>query len=132
MTNAAPQIRQRLKDRRAAAAWWGVLALLVQVLVPLGQAVPVMGADGLPRTVVLCSAAGARSVPLPGAPSSEPAPSCAVCLAYGAGSATILPATPAVPFPPALAGTRIDQPVAALAHGLMPGLPRARSPPMAV
>lgn len=132
MTDATPSFRQRLKDRRAAAAWWGVLALLVQVLVPLGQAVPVMGADGLPRSLVLCSAMGARTVPLPGAPSPEATPSCAVCLAYGSGSATLLPATPAAPLPPAVAGTRIDQPVAALAHGLMSGLPRARSPPMVV
>ncbi|MFA7429660.1 MAG: DUF2946 family protein [Rhodospirillaceae bacterium] len=132
MTDTALPFRQRLKDRRAAAAWWGVLALLVQVLVPLGQVVPVLGADGLPRSLVLCSATGARSVPLPGAPSPEAAASCAVCLAYGSGSATLLPATPAAPFPPALAGTRIDQPVAVLAHGLMAGLPRARAPPMAV
>lgn len=134
MTETASSLRARLKERRAAAAWWGVLALLVQVLVPLGQAVPVIGADGVPRTLVLCSAtAPGRTVPLPGsqpgpAP-SDAAKSCAVCLAYGAGSATALPAMPVLPFPPAGAGACIDHPAADRAHARTQGLPQARAPP---
>ncbi|MGC2856798.1 hypothetical protein ACM64Y_15100 [Novispirillum sp. DQ9] len=132
MTETAPSFRTRLRERRAAAAWWGVLALLVQVLVPLGQAVPVIGADGLPRMLVLCSATPARSVPLPGSLPSDVAQSCAVCLAYGAGSAADLPATPALPFPPAGQGACIDLPTTAHASGLTPGLPQARAPPVIV
>lgn len=137
MTLSAPTLRHRLNDRRAAMAWWGILALVVQVLVPLGQAVPVagaVGADGLPRSLVLCSADGLRSVPLPGsgAPARPDASACAVCLAYATGAATDIPNTPAQPFPPAAAGVRIDQPTVLLAQGLMPGLPRARAPPAIV
>ncbi len=134
MTRSAPTLRQRLNDRRAAMAWWGLLALLIQVMVPLGQAVPAVGADGLPRSLVLCSADGLRSVPMPGsgAPARPDASSCAVCLAYAAGGATDIPNTPAQPFPPAAAGVRIDQPAILLAQGLTPGLPRARSPPAVV
>lgn len=133
MTEAAPRVRHRMTDRRAAAAWWGVLALVVQILVPLGQAVPVVGADGLPRMLALCSATGPRAVPLPG-PAGQPSPSeaqspCIVCLAYGVGAATLLPASAVPPFPPAGAGQRLDAPAATLAHGLTPGLPRARGPP---
>lgn len=131
MTEAAePTLRTRLEERRAAAAWWGVLALLVQVLVPLGQAVPVVGMDGLPRTLVLCSATGAGSVPMPGSVPSDAAKSCAVCLAYGAGSAVALPATPVLPFPPAGAGTCIDPTATDRAHAQTPGLPLARAPPV--
>jgi len=119
-------------------AWWGILALLVQVLVPLGQAVPVAGADGLPRSLVLCSADGLRSVPMPGStvPARPDAPAaasgCSVCLAYATGATTDIPNTPVQPFPPAAAGVRIDQPTVLLAQGLRPGLPRARSPPAVV
>lgn len=137
MTPCAPTLRHRLNDRRAAVAWWGVLALLVQILVPLGQMVPAAvtgaGADGLPRTLVLCSADGLRGVPLPGAPARPVDTSaCVVCLAYATGAATDIPNTPVQPFPSAAAGVRIDQPAVLFAQGLTPGLPRARAPPAVV
>lgn len=136
--NRALPLTQRLHDRRTIAGWWGVLALLLQILVPIGQAVPAGATvDGLPRTLVICSVlAGARTVPLPGSATPMPADTagttCAVCLAQGIGGACDLPPAVAWTFPPSGSGAVFDHSLISLAHGVPPGLPQARAPPMTV
>lgn len=127
--------RRHPSDRtpsRVLAAWAGLWALLLQIMVPLGQAVPVVGADGLPRTLVICSATQPRAIPGPAAEAPAPGAeraACAVCLAYAAGAGTDLPAAVVPPRPPATTAA-LTLPLADAVHGgMVPGLPRPRAPP---
>lgn len=119
------------------ASWLGVLALVLQTAIPLGQAIPVStGFDGLPRTLVICSAQGTRTIPLPhsGAADRQTAQTaaCVVCLSHAAGAGLDLPATAALPFPPAGGSFVLPHGAAGRAPGIVPGLPQARAPPVFV
>lgn len=120
--------------RHVLAAWAGVWALLLQIMVPLGQAIPATGADGLPRTLLICSATQPRSVPGPGsqAPVVPKAGACVVCAAHAAGDGAAAPSAVTLPSPPAVPMATLDPLPSALAGGVMPGLPRPRGPPRLV
>lgn len=117
--------------RRVLAAWTGVWALLIQIMVPVGQGVPVIGANGLPQTLVICSTLQPRTIPGPGsqAPVQPDPRSCAVCLAFAAGNGTDLPSAIAAPPPPALLTMAFDPRPHTVLPGRMPGLPLSRGPP---
>lgn len=136
-----------LTRRRHHAAVAGLLALFLQVLVPLGQAVP-MGTDahGLPRSLVVCSAnGGLRTVPLPAAVSTSTGSSaasngfasgvnpvsaaCSVCLAYAAGGHLTLPPSVPLPLPRDMPTETILPTALALTVGAVDGLPQPRAPP---
>ena len=123
----------RLTPRRVLAAWTGLWALLLQIMIPVGQAVPVIGADGLPRTLIICSAMQPRTIPGPGAetpaPDSGRSSSCAVCLAFATGASTDLPAAVTLPLPPVATAALTPSSATAVHDGLIPGLPRPRAPP---
>lgn len=116
------------------ASWLGMLALAFQTAIPLGQAIPVStGADGLPRTLVICSAQGTRVVPI--APTSDSrgaaeAASCVVCLSYAAGAGLDLPPAAALPVPPVGGGTLLTSLASMVAGHPSAGLPQARAPPV--
>lgn len=137
--------------RRFHAAMAGLLALLFQVLVPLGQAIPLAsGSDGLPRTLVVCTAnGGLRTVPLPTAqtPASSTATNgplanagpqsglsplaaaCSVCLAYAAGGHLTLPPLVVLPLPQNGHQDTIFPTALALTVDTFGRLPPARAPP---
>ncbi len=127
----------RLTPHRVLVAWTGLWALLLQILVPVAMAIPVApGPDGLPRTLIICSAMQPpRTVPVPG--SETPAPdsgrsttTCAVCMAFATGSTTDLPATVELPTPLAARVDLTPSFATAVHDGQITGLPRARAPPV--
>lgn len=130
-----PMTRHRTSWGRGAAARFGLWALFLQILLPLGQGVPLPATgDGLPRHLVICSAnGGLRTVPLPGTPASQNSTSaqngCAVCLAYAAGGHLTLPPPLPEPLPRLAALARIDQTAFDLARHQSLELPQARGPP---
>ncbi|WP_404382835.1 DUF2946 family protein [Caenispirillum salinarum] len=73
------------------AVWLASVALLLQIVVPLGQAVPLpVGADGFPRSLVVCTAYGPRAMTPDqqdargrAASPSGASHSCPVCTALG-------------------------------------------------
>lgn len=85
---------------RSLAAWMGVLALVIQMLVPLlHQAAQTMAGDGfLSRLVVLCTAEGPKVVsiadhgdaPLPLAPQSR-MQTCVLCVGHQLADASLPP-----------------------------------------
>ena len=141
---SAARGRASFARRRFHAALAGLLALLFQVLVPLGQAIPVAsGSDGLPRTLVVCTAnGGLRTVSLPssqagssaqhGALTSLPpqvAAACSVCLAYAAGGHLALPPLVVLPLPQDdHQASTLSQALAFTVQAVNP-LPPARAPP---
>lgn len=121
--------------RRVLAAWVGLWALLLQVMVPVGQAVPIRGADGLPRTLLICSALQPRTVPGPGSQGSDQRSdprACAVCMAFATGASSDLPTTVALPPRPAPVTAAFARRPDSHAPGRLPGLPQPRGPPPAV
>jgi len=96
-TEAAVPLRMCGNSRRryrSLAAWLGVFALLVQGLMPMGQAVP-LAAVGDPAFLILCTGYGTRALPSePGQSAPESRPwSCAVCQASAIGDSLVAPAT---------------------------------------
>jgi hypothetical protein len=129
----------RGRQVRRFAARLGLWALFLQILLPLGQGIPLPGgsADGLPRQLVICSAnGGLRTVPLPGAAANQSTSSaqsaCAVCLAYAAGGHLTLPPLALEPLPRLLTLVRIDHSAVDLTWQSASGLPQARAPPVLV
>jgi hypothetical protein len=121
---------------RQYAARLGLWALFLQILLPLGQGIPLpSSADGLPRQLVICSAnGGLRTVPLPGADtaakhSSSAQSACAVCLSYAAGGHLTLPSAAPQALPWLHALSTIDQTSVSIAGHSLLGLPQARAPP---
>jgi len=86
--------------RRALGAWLGVIALLLQGLMPVGQAVPFAGA-GDRAFLVLCTGHGTRTLPVePDGSGPENRPwSCPVCQANALGDSLVAPASVVVPAP---------------------------------
>jgi hypothetical protein len=127
--------RRRTLWAQGVAARFGLWALFLQILLPLGQGVPLpVSGDGLPRHLVVCAAnGGLRTIPLPGAPASQSSSAaqngCAVCLAYAAGGHLTLPPPMPEPLPRLAALARIDQTAFDLAQHQSVGLPQARAPP---
>lgn len=116
-------------------AWLASVALLLQIVVPLGQAVPLpAGTDGLSRTLVVCTAYGPRTMTpdrqeAPGrtASPSGAAHQCPVCTALGfCGLASAV----AVPLP---AGLALPVRAETASHAFADRRPlarRARGPPL--
>lgn len=130
-----------LTRRRHHAAVAGLLALFLQVLVPLGQAVPAgTDAHGLPRSLVVCSAnGGLRTISLPGATSptgntvttgmNPVMAACSVCLAYAAGGHLAPPPSVPLPLPQDGHGETILPSALTTASGPAVPLPQPRGPP---
>lgn len=57
--SSAPR-RVRRQSLKRFAVWLGVVALLLQVAIPLGQAIPAAGGNGF---LIVCSAFGAKRIP---------------------------------------------------------------------
>lgn len=126
---------------RSLAAWMGLLALVIQTLVPpLHQAAQTMAGDGfLSRLVVLCTAEGPKVVsiadhgdaPLPLAPRAR-TQTCVLCVGHHLADASLPPRIEsALDF---LFGTeRVAVPVASLTRDGNRRSPRyPRGPPVAV
>jgi len=96
--------------QRALSAWLGVFALLIQGLMPVGQAVPLAG-TGDSAFLILCTGSGPRMLlaePEQSAPENRPW-SCPVCQASALGDSLTAPASEPVQ-PPAFkrAVARLD------------------------
>lgn len=100
-----PPLRNRIPTGRRAGLWLGIYALLLQAMIPFGQALP--GPDGKP--LIICKVAGYGATSAPGQPPVNgpargpgviDAHGCVVCTAVGgpAGPAQVPPvlAVPAV------------------------------------
>lgn len=118
---------------RPAGVWLGVLALVIQTLVPLGLAVPAFGsAAGEGAALVVCQAYGTKAVPADVADSTEEDASarCSVCLSYSLGRGAAM-ASPVVVTPPGARALRVGGPPARAHPGdLVPAAASARAPPV--
>lgn len=88
------------------AAWLGVVALLVQVAIPLGQAVPAAGNDDF---LIVCSTIGAKRIPVPTSERQRAGGSnCPVCQVMALGAQLLPPPHPiAAPARHAVAATPV-------------------------
>jgi hypothetical protein len=115
----------------------GVWAVLLQIMVPLGQAVPAPpGVAGPPRTLVVCSALQRRVIPGPGSLPDASAGGqrqagsvCPVCAAYAAAASMLPPTVMAAPRPAVDEQTPAAGPRRSLVTGIRLGLPQPRGPP---
>lgn len=114
----------------------GLWALLLQVMVPVGQALPgAASANGMPQSLVICSAlSGLRVVP-----SSEAAPThsktstvaCAVCMAMSAGGHFLPPDAAALLVPQQIAALSFFPNASRWMISEARAVPFARGPPEA-
>lgn len=120
------------------STWLALVALLLQVVVPLGQAVPLPAGGDLPlRSLVICTAYGPRMAdPAAGtdarggaSPSAAAAHNCPVCSALGFCAVP----TPAVaaPLPAAAPLALVAAARETLRADRAPASTRARDPPAA-
>lgn len=128
---------RRGATRHGFGTWLGMVALWLQVVVPLGQAVPLPAtADGLARSLVICTAFGPRTMTpdrqeAPGrtASPSGAAHACPVCTALGC-QGLAAPAM-AVPLPAGPALRIATGPVSDTVSDRRPLVRHARGPPAA-
>jgi hypothetical protein len=84
------------------AAWLACVALSLQVLMPLGQAIPYTGAGGANGYLIICTALGIQQIPNPDAPpKSDERPTCPVCYSF-ATSHSMMSQAAAEVVPPSL------------------------------
>jgi hypothetical protein len=113
------------------------VALMLQIVVPLGQAVPLpAGSDGFSRTLVVCTAYGPRTMTPDqqdtrgrAASPSGASLSCPVCTALGHCGFTVPTAT--APLPVAAPLLTVAEPSSSSPAGRRPWGPLARGPPLA-
>ncbi len=112
-----------------------LFAVLLQVFLPFGQALPVPSSQG-PRNLVLCTTMGLRVIPAGPIDSQQPKAgdpgTCPVCQAVAFGAALLRPPPVAIPLPGelVLAQTALPEITApAFQRGWQPFLPRG--PPAA-
>lgn len=124
-----------MKRRRSLAAWLGLFALVLPMLAPVAQGLPLAvsdKADGLPLYTVLCKAMQAGSDG-PGAPGGNPdLLECPICLSQNISASLYVPASTEL-LPPRLRSAAYPPETGGHAFGNRPvrGL-RARAPPPAV
>lgn len=121
--------RSGFGKRRRFAVWFAALALSLQALVPIGQALPMPGGAG--AYLVICTALGIQTIPDPNAPpKTDDRPVCPVCMVRALGTAMLV-AEPVTLEPVAL--TEIAMailPSPNLLDGEAPPTPSTRDPPI--
>lgn len=126
--------RKNRFEWRRFAAWFGIVALLVQVVLPMGQVFAAESDDPASGNVrIICTAYGLKAIPVDGDTGDNPndgTSSCPVCQVH---ALTLLaPAAVSVPVP-AVRSAALS-PLATNGHrsAWHPALPLPRGPPSTV
>lgn len=125
------QPRSGLTGRRRIAAWMAFIALSLQALMPLGQAIPYSGAGGVNGYLIICTALGIKQIPNPDAPPKpDERPTCPVCFSFATGHSMMSVASTVIVPPSLPARIAAIRPVYQLPAGRAHLAPSSRDPPI--
>ncbi|MBF0247368.1 MAG: DUF2946 domain-containing protein [Alphaproteobacteria bacterium] len=124
------------RHRKAFASWLALYGLLLQALVPVGQAIPMARAvpNGGAQYLFICSALNSISESRSQAPNSQqdrtPSSQCSVCLSFGLGGSLLAPPTVALTLPTTINPLEGPATVVTVLTSRTLAVNRARAPPL--
>lgn len=111
--------------------WLGVIALVVQTLIPFGQGIPVSSGNSLEQALLFhCEVMKAGTTPATPLPASDQRSNCVVCVACAIGSSLITASAVATLSPKTLYRELVSLSAVDIATGQSPSQTTARSPPV--
>jgi len=117
---------------RTKAAWFGVMALILQALIPFAQAIPVSSDESIEQALLFqCKALTAATDPAVPLPASGQRQDCVICIAGAIGHCLIAPPVFAAASPDIMVATIAQYSLADMADRRAPAQTTARSPPIA-